>query len=87
MTKSIEVVLQESLLQTAEDGGTTVNGLVTIRLEALKEIEAIMSRRVIGHTQYPDHGKDVTYDMYIGSTLQAKQRRRLQTALYGKEEN
>lgn len=53
MTKSIEGVLQESLLQAAEDGGTTVNGLVTIRLEALKEIEAII-QGVIGEPLVDD---------------------------------
>lgn len=101
MTKTAKEIIRHHLKRVYFNGSTdtvarqnvvipndTKLGETQIEVEldqALKELEAIMSRQVIGYTQYPDRGKDVTYDMFIESTLQAKQRRRLRTALYGRE--
>jgi hypothetical protein len=50
----------------------------------IAEAKAALSTMVagiIGHTEYPDKGIDVTYEMYIKSGLQNEQRQRAR--LYG----
>ena len=88
MSESIEGVLQESLLQAAEDGGTTVNGLVTIRLEALKEIEAI----IMAARPSPRPPVNLTTDPQVAAFRNGYEdaidyyQDHLKQALYGKDE-